>query len=92
MGPRIRRFQRQSSPAVSRRLSEVCSALPRGARCERSLIVAPAMILGDVESWAIVGAVVLLIVLTVQMRRYRRRLDEKRNAANESDREPEGGP
>jgi len=50
------------------------------------------MILGDVESWAIVGAVVLLIVLTVQMRRYRRRLDEKRNAANESEREPEGGP
>jgi len=50
------------------------------------------MILDDVESWAIVGAGLLLIVLTVQMRRYRRRLDEKRDAASESEREPEGGP
>jgi len=56
------------------------------------MVVAPAMILGDVESWAIVGAVLLLIVLTVQMRRYRRRLDAKRDGANDSEREPEGGP
>jgi hypothetical protein len=73
-------------------LSEVCSARPRATLCERSLVVAPAMILDDVESWAIVGAGLLLIVLTVQMRRYRRRLDEKRDAASESEREPEGGP
>jgi positive regulator of sigma E activity len=70
----------------------VCSAASRAALCEQSLVVAPAMILGDVESWAIVGAIVLLILLTVQMRRYRRRLDAKRDGASESEREPEGGP
>ena len=54
--------------------------------------MAPAIIFGDGESWAIVGAVVLLIVLTMQMRRYRRRLDAKRDGVAESEREPEGGP
>ena len=56
------------------------------------MVVAPAMILGDVESWAVVAAVVLLILLTVQMRRNRRRLDAKRDGASDTDREPEGGP
>jgi hypothetical protein len=49
------------------------------------------LVVHDVETWIALGAVLLLIILTVQMRRHRRKLKARRDGS-EAEREPEGGP
>jgi hypothetical protein len=46
----------------------------------------------DVQSWIVAGGVLVLLVVTLQMRRYRRRLKAKRHDGSEAEQEPEGGP
>jgi hypothetical protein len=52
----------------------------------------PALMLGDKELWIAAGGALLLLLVTLQMRRYRRKLKAKRNDGSEAEREPEGGP
>ena len=52
----------------------------------------PAILFDDVETWLVAGVVLVLIIVTVSMRRYRSRLDAKPNDGSEAEREPEGGP
>jgi hypothetical protein len=42
--------------------------------------------------WLVAGGVLLLILVTLEMRRHRRRLKARRHDGSETDGEPEGGP
>jgi positive regulator of sigma E activity len=45
---------------------------------------------GGVELWIAVGAILVLIVVTLQMRRHRRRLEARRRDGSEPEREQAG--
>ena len=50
----------------------------------------PALVVGNVELWIAAGGVLFLIIVTVQMRRHRRRLKAKRNDGSEAEKEQAG--
>ena len=50
------------------------------------------LVIHSVETWVALAAVLLLIILTIQMRRHRRKLKARRHDGSEAEREPEGGP
>ena len=50
----------------------------------------PALASGDVQLWIAAGGVFILLIITVQMRRYRSRLKAKRNDGSEPEKEQAG--
>jgi hypothetical protein len=52
--------------------------------------VNPALLLGAEELWVAAGGVLLLFVVTLQMRRHRRRLGARKNDGSEAEREQAG--
>ena len=50
----------------------------------------PALVLGAEELWVAAGGALLLFLVTLQMRRHRRRLEAKKNDGSEAEREQAG--
>lgn len=50
----------------------------------------PAFVLGDEEMWIAAGGALLLLFVTLQMRRYRRRVRAKKSDGSEAEREQAG--
>jgi hypothetical protein len=52
--------------------------------------VTPAVVLGHVQAWLVAAGILFLIVVTIEMRRYRRRLKAKRRDGSEAEQEQAG--